>query len=558
MTGRSSYPARPLLRAPPFPGARPQRFAVPMHQSRSEAELDKAIEGLGRARVGGAYWGSQPILPEDPYFVVSVRDPATRARILAHLPADSPIMCPGDLRTAVLSRGHSAQGTSGCCDPWHVVSGAREIFADIDDELSIVAALAGKRLNVVGSDHSIQVCEGRRAVHALLRQYAAMNFDYSNPFTGEPIELGEAINLCAFWRGMIDSNRPLVAALGFAAWKRPTVAPLLWGGSTEIAFVATAKGIGIGEEVAIWKSRVAESPLKDLQRIGARLVEVEDGFIRSVGLGAECVPPLSIVVDRLGPYFDPSTPSDLEMLIQNGIVEPLLLARARSLRELIVAQGVSKYAAGRVVLERPIGSQRYLLVTGQVEDDRSVMSGGGAVRTNLELLRRVRSLAPDAFIIYKPHPDVEAGHRVGDIPRQTALTLANEVMSDVSISALIDIVDEVHVNTSLAGFEALLRGRPVVTHGVPFYAGWGLTRDLGDIPGRRTARRTLDELVAAVLLLYPRYLDPHTGLPCPPEVLIRRLTIDSASRHDSLLVTLRRLQGRVKRRIAWLREGRRG
>ena len=64
--------------------------------------------------------------------------------------------------------------------------------------------------------------------------------------------------------------------------------------------------------------------------------------------------------------------------------------------------------------------------------------------------------------------------------------------------------------TSLTGFDALLRGKKVVTYGLPFYAGWGLTQDM--IKGaaaldRRTRQLTLDELVAAVLLLYPLYWD---------------------------------------------------
>jgi capsular polysaccharide export protein len=110
------------------------------------------------------------------------------------------------------------------------------------------------------------------------------------------------------------------------------------------------------------------------------------------------------------------------------------------------------------------------------------------------------------------------------------------------------MVDEVHVNTSLAGFEALLRGKQVTTYGVPFYAGWGLTRDLGPVPARRTARRSLDELVAAALLLYPRYLDPITGLPCPAEVVVSRLTNDGPC-DPGLLVGVRRLQGKLMRRL---------
>ena len=60
--------------------------------------------------------------------------------------------------------------------------------------------------------------------------------------------------------------------------------------------------------------------------------------------------------------------------------------------------------------------------------------------------------------------------------------------------------------TSLVGFEALLRGLPVVTYGQPFYAGWGLTRDHAPL-ARRTRRLSLDELVAGALLRYPRYVN---------------------------------------------------
>jgi capsular polysaccharide export protein len=225
-----------------------------------------------------------------------------------------------------------------------------------------------------------------------------------------------------------------------------------------------------------------------------------------------------------------------------------MLARARELRRLIVDAGIGKYDQGGEVLQRPAGARRHILVPGQVEDDRAVQAGGCGLTSNLELLKRVREQAPDAFILYKPHPDVLAGHRRGAIPDRLCLQYADQVVGELPIGSLIDMADEVHVNTSLAGFEALLRGKPVTTHGVPFYAGWGLTRDLGPVPARRTARRTLDELVAATLLLYPRYLDPVTGLPCPAEVVVARLSGGEAS-DPGLLVGMRRLQGRLMRRL---------
>jgi capsular polysaccharide export protein len=125
-------------------------------------------------------------------------------------------------------------------------------------------------------------------------------------------------------------------------------------------------------------------------------------------------------------------------------------------------------------------ARRRVLVCGQVEDDRAMALGGAGV-SNLALLRAARVMEPGAEIIWRPHPDVEAGHRRGAVD---ADGLADRVVCGGSLSALLRQVDAVHVICSLAGFEALMHGVPVVTHGAPFYAGWGLTRDLGPVPAR--------------------------------------------------------------------------
>lgn len=78
------------------------------------------------------------------------------------------------------------------------------------------------------------------------------------------------------------------------------------------------------------------------------------------------------------------------------------------------------------------------------------------------------------------------------------------------MAQILEQVDEVHTLTSLTGFEALMRGRRVVCYGQPFYAGWGLTRDLAPI-GRRRRRLSLDELVVGSLILYPAYVSRITG-----------------------------------------------
>lgn len=94
--------------------------------------------------------------------------------------------------------------------------------------------------------------------------------------------------------------------------------------------------------------------------------------------------------------------------------------------------------------------------------------------------------------------------------RQTSPHGCDEIVVSASMAQILEQVDEVHTLTSLTGFEALMRGRRVVCYGQPFYAGWGLTRDLAPI-GRRRRRLSLDELVVGSLILYPAYVSRITG-----------------------------------------------
>jgi capsular polysaccharide export protein len=540
----------PLLRIPPFPGSKPFPLGVASESAATPGDeaLELAVQLIRDAKVAGSYWGSQPDLPEGPYVLARIRNDTIEAHSTT-----LPVVLWTSSEKGRPIEGRMLHRVSGDCDPWHLLSGASEVVVDADDELALIAAIAGVPVRCLGSGPYQAVAGGHAGLLQVLRGPSLGACEFVSPFDGEPITLSEAIDLCAFWRRLIDSNRPIRAAIGFASWKRTTVAPLLWQGSHDVRFATDGGQVEEGDEVAVWRSRVAAEQLANLAQRGARLVEVEDGFIRSVGLGADCIPPLSIIVDRLGIYFDPNQPSDLELLLEEGGFPDELVARAGRLRRLIVESGISKYDVGGPSAVRRSNEKRNLLVIGQVEDDRSVRCGGGSVQSNVELLRRVRQGAPDAFISYRPHPDVQAGHRIGHIADDQLAGLADEVVQSGSISQSIEMADEVHVITSLAGFEALLRGKVVTTYGVPFYAGWGLTRDLGDIPSRRMARRTLDELVAAVLLLYPRYLDPLTGLPCPAEILALRLAEGSGFPPKGLLVRLRQMQGRWRRRISALR-----
>lgn len=320
---------------------------------------------------------------------------------------------------------------------------------------------------------------------------------------------------------------------GFSARKHRLAQQFLAGHHVERA--RTPGALSTGAVLALWGS----APVPPGLTPEVTVWRLEDGFLRSVGLGADLVRPLSWVVDRRGIYYDATGPSDLEHLLQNAEIDATLRLRGAALRQGIVAAGLTKYNVGQPAWQRPAGlanDRRVVLVAGQVESDASIARGASDIRTNLALLRAARADRPDAWLVYKPHPDVLAGLRSGEPLDAAMRAVCDEVVTDCTMHSLLESVDEVQVMTSLAGFEALLRGKPVTTHGMPFYAGWGLTRDLGmtsTVAARRTRRRSLDELVAAALLLYPVYADP-AGRPSNAEAVLAELQRQRALRADRL------------------------
>lgn len=280
------------------------------------------------------------------------------------------------------------------------------------------------------------------------------------------------------------------------------------------------------------------------------VLRLEDGFLRSVGLGVDLVRPLSWVLDRQGIHFDATRPSELETLLATRTFAPELLRRAAALRERIVAERVTKYNVGKQTWQRPRGKRRVILVPGQVPTDAAMSFATLRPATNLALLGAVRRENPGAYLVYKVHPDILARMRIQQESAADASALCDEVVGDVSMAELLGMVDEVHVMTSLTGFEALLRGRAVTCYGRPFYSGWGLTRDVHPPSDRRQRRLSLDELVAGALIEYPLYFDRMgSGLVTPERALDTLL----AHRRDRQLgsgwwkepyrVVLRRLVG---------------
>jgi capsule polysaccharide export protein KpsC/LpsZ len=255
------------------------------------------------------------------------------------------------------------------------------------------------------------------------------------------------------------------------------------------------------------------------QRRGIPIWRMEDGFVRSLGLGAKHTRPMSLVLDESGTlYFDARKPSSLETLLSTYDFKSdrALMERARVCIDRIRAQGISKYnlearCSAREAFDRlAVHDRKRILVLGQVEDDASIRFGAPPGSDNGRLVWEARRRNPNADIFFKPHPDVLHGLRPALTALEDLQAICHVLTEPMSLAETFQTVDEVYTISSLGGFEALLHEKRVVCWGRPFYAGWGLTKDLNPLP-RRTRKLSVEEVFAAAYLLYPRYFNPYTG-----------------------------------------------
>lgn len=369
-----------------------------------------------------------------------------------------------------------------------------------------------------------QACKRRlkkRSLEEIFYAAYILYSEYFNPYLNQKSDIFDTIYTLAKYKKIEQANSNKLYFLGFTLWKRWFMKPFFKAKNNKIIFLNSLdelyKANLISEDkIFIWGKKYDKTLLaKDFNN---EIFLVEDGFLRSVFLGSDLTRPFSLIVDNKGLYVDPSKPSDLEDILQNYKFDDGLKQRAKKLITTITQNKFSKYNGLKHEKLNFNTNKKIILIPAQVEDDASMILGGAGFDT-LKLLQSVRKANENAFIVFKPHPDVLSGNRKGLKDKNIILKYCDEIIENVSIDSAINACDEVHTITSTSGFDALLRGKKVVVYGKPFYAGWGLTQDLHHI-SRRTRVLSLEELVAGVLILYPRYIHPKSKNLCEVELAL--------------------------------------
>ena len=259
---------------------------------------------------------------------------------------------------------------------------------------------------------------------------------YINPITHQLGDITDVLPWLALqqqtaraWHGPQLSQR--LVFHGLRGWKQAHMRSFFGLHPALVAFDAPLQD---GDQALVWGCDHSETHTPTTRLCASTgpssqsFWRVEDGFVRSVGLGSDLIPPMSLVLDKRGLYFDPTRASDLEHDLQHHICTHDELQEAQQVRAFIVQHGITKYNLEPIsAVAWPSQGRRVLLVPGQVEDDASVRLGCPGIHTNLALLQAVRRAHPDAFIVYKPHPDVRSGNRAGRVALQQALQWADHV-----------------------------------------------------------------------------------------------------------------------------------
>ena len=572
-----------------YDASRPSRLEQRIARAHSAAELERGrqLQRLWREQRVSKYNGA-PDAPAPPAPYVLVVD-QTAGDLSIHLGAASPQQFTAMLKAALAShpgcrvvvkthpdvvagrkRGHfspqqlrdpriTLEASGG--HPAALLEGAEAVYV-VTSQLGFEALLWERPVHCFGmpfyagwglTHDRLAAPERRRQargvqlaalVHAALVE-SAVYIDPHRHRSCAPEQLIAAIGLQRRLRHTLPGP---IEAFGFAPWKQRVLRRFLAGPPLRFRFPWQRPGRSAAL-VAVWGRRVSPGLLRQVQRRTLPLLHVEDGFLRSVGLGADLIDPISWVLDRRGIYYDATAPSELEQLLAQGHWGPDQLRRAAALRRTLVEQAITKYNLQAAPWRRPAAAQRVVLVVGQVESDASIRLGAPGLRRNLDLLEGVRRAEPDAYLVYKPHPDVVAGLCRQGEGEVKAARFCDEVVVEASIQQLFTQIDALHVLTSIAGFEALLRGIEVHTWGLPFYAGWGLSHDRMACD-RRGRALELDALVHGTLIDYPRYVSRYSGLFIEPEQAVEELLAWRAAGPQPLSLRQRifRHWGRLRQR----------
>lgn len=264
------------------------------------------------------------------------------------------------------------------------------------------------------------------------------------------------------------------------------------------------------------RKKSGQKAIKLAKKYNTNYILLEDGFIRSLGLGVEGTKSFSIVCDDIGIYYDATNPSQIENILNTYNFDESLINDAKKAKEFLLQNHISKYNNTKNIDEEFIKKysleekENNVLIISQVGGDASLEYGMLEEFSTENLIKDALKENPNANLYIKIHPDVLSGKKKSDFDIENLDRKVVIIDENINPISLLKQFKKVYTKTSGMGFEALLCGCECVCYGMPFYAGWGVTQDRVKCE-RRVKKRTVIEIFAASYILYSRYFNPYTN-----------------------------------------------
>lgn len=225
----------------------------------------------------------------------------------------------------------------------------------------------------------------------------------------------------------------------------------------------------------------------------------------------------SLVMDTRGQYFDGTRETDIEDMLNRAVpLNKFMHEEARRLIDKIVKNRISKYNH-QPIFTPAIGRKgvRKVLVVDQSYGDFSIARGCASENTFAQMLQAAIKENPGADILVKTHPDSIAGKKGKKLGYYSDLKTKDysnvyKVTMPINPYSLMEVCDKVYVCSSQFGFEALMAGKEVRVFGMPWYAGWGVTKDEQTCPRRKPmSKHTVESLFYHFFIGYTKWVLPE-------------------------------------------------
>ena len=220
-----------------------------------------------------------------------------------------------------LTAGEGISIVEESVNPWSLLDCVDTVFT-VSSGLGFEAALAGKDVVTFGSpfyagwgftdDRRLEVT--RPAPASPLELFAAYYLRYArylDAYSRREVSFEDAAEQLAWLRDRFVENGARAICHRVSRWKRKPVDTMLDGPAGPPLHASSAKAAmslaeSSGGRVVAWASRDNRELRRLCERASVPLALVEDGFIRSAGLGASFVRPSSLVFDDQGIYYNSS------------------------------------------------------------------------------------------------------------------------------------------------------------------------------------------------------------------------------------------------------------